>query len=343
MHLLTEGAPATASGPAQAQPTPARIFDTLLLSGLRADALTTAIELGLFTAIADGARTAEAIATKCSASVRGIAALCNFLTVNAYLSKSGDDYELTAESRQFLNRHSPAYVGSVAEFYADRRKALTAVGESVRTGVAAGPISDEAWVTFAESMIPAAAPVARAAAERLDAASLGAIDVLDVAASHGEYGFAIARANPRARIVAVDLPDVIATATRRAKQSGFADRYRTIAGSVFDVPLEGPYDLVLLPNLLHNFDLATNEAMLAKLFAAIKPGGRLATIEFVPNDDRVSPPWPAQFTLVMVAQTAGNAYTFSELDAVLRKAGFAKSESYPLPPTPQTLIVSKKR
>jgi SAM-dependent methyltransferase len=342
MHLLNDDGKIATSDAARTEPTPARIFDTLLFAHLRGDALKAAVDLALFTAIADGAVTADAIAAKCSASPRGIASLCNFLTVNGFLSKSDDRYDLTPESRLFLNQHSPAYVGSVAAFLGSCREAFAKVGESVRTGVAAESISDECWLTFADSMIPLAAPVARAAAERLDAASLGAIEVLDIAASHGEYGLAIARANPHARIVAIDLPQVVERAARRAKQSGFADRYRAIPGSVFDVSLEGPYDLVLLPNLLHSFDRTTNEKLLAKIFAAVKPGGRLATIDFVPNDDRVSPAWPAQFSLVMVAQNAGNTYTFSEIDAWLRKAGFAASESYPLPPSPQTMIVSKK-
>ncbi len=330
------------AAPTHSEPTPARIFDTLLYSQLRGDALKAAIELKVFTAIADGATGPDAIAAKCGASRRGIAALCDFLTVNGFLTKDGTKYDLAPDSRLFLNEHSPAYVGAAAAFLA-RNQAFVNLAETVRTGVAPDEDPGDMWPLFAQSMLPLAAPAARAVAERLDVASLGAIDVLDIAASHGEYGLAIARLNAQARIVGLDLPQVVEFAARRAQQGGFADRYRTIAGSAFDEALRGPYDLVLLPNLLHSFEREANARLLAKIFAALKPGGRLGTVEFVPNEDRVSPPWPAQFSLVMIAQNSGDTYTFAELEAALRAAGFEKSEAFALPPSPQTLVVSYKR
>jgi hypothetical protein len=65
------------------------------------------------------------------------------------------------------------------------------------------------------------------------------------------------------------------------------------------------------------------------------------TLEFVPNDDRVSPPVEALFSLTMLSSTpSGDAYTFAELKNMFENAGFSKNEHYPLAPTPQHLIVS---
>jgi hypothetical protein len=67
------------------------------------------------------------------------------------------------------------------------------------------------------------------------------------------------------------------------------------------------------------------------------------TLEFVPNDDRVTPPGEALFPLIMLAATpAGDAYTFAELDSMLRKAGFAHNEHRPMPGMPQHWIASRK-
>ena len=80
-----------------------------------------------------------------------------------------------------------------------------------------------------------------------------------------------------------------------------------------------------------------------KVYDALKPGGKAVTLEFVPNDDRVSPPGEALFSLVMLASTpAGDAYTFAELEKMCRDAGFAENVHVPMPPMPQHLVISTK-
>ena len=72
------------------------------------------------------------------------------------------------------------------------------------------------------------------------------------------------------------------------------------------------------------------------------PGGRVAIAEFVPNEDRVSPPMPAMFAYMMLATTpAGTSFPPSALERMLTRAGFCESDFAPLPPTPQTLIVAE--
>jgi hypothetical protein len=106
------------------------------------------------------------------------------------------------------------------------------------------------------------------------------------------------------------------------------------------VDLGSGYDLVLLPNFLHHFDHATNVKLLKRVRAALKPGGRVATVEFVPNEDRVSPASAAAFSMMMLGSTeSGDAYTFKELDAMFRDAGFGESTAQEL--GPETLVLTK--
>jgi 2-polyprenyl-3-methyl-5-hydroxy-6-metoxy-1,4-benzoquinol methylase len=145
-----------------------------------------------------------------------------------------------------------------------------------------------------------------------------------------------------ARIIAVDWKAVLEVATENAKQAGVAERHEALAGSAFDVDFGSGYDLVLLTNFLHHFDVPTIEGLLRKIRAALKPGGRVATLEFVPNEDRVTPPAAAAFAMVMLGSTrTGDAYTFSEYETMFRNAGFARSEIRTLPRMPQSLIVSE--
>jgi hypothetical protein len=110
---------------------------------------------------------------------------------------------------------------------------------------------------------------------------------------------------------------------------------------MFEVELGTGYDLVLVPNFLHHFDKTTNTALLAKLRRAMKTGGTIAIVDFVPNEDRVSPPTAASFSLQMLGATdGGEAYTFSDLDRMLAAAGFSDRRAQPLGPTPQTLVTA---
>ncbi len=113
-----------------------------------------------------------------------------------------------------------------------------------------------------------------------------------------------------------------------------------LPGSAFEVDFGGPYDAVLLTNFLHHFDKPTSIALLKKVQAALKPGGRAATLEFVPDEDRVSPPMPAAFSLIMLVTTAaGDAYTLSELTAMYREAGFKDIKGHPIPRSPHTVVI----
>ena len=155
------------------------------------------------------------------------------------------------------------------------------------------------------------------------------------------FGITVLRANPEATVTAVDWKNVLEVAKGNATKFGVSGRYSTIPGSIFDVEIGNGYDLVLIPNFLHHFDVETCEKLLKKLHAALKPGGRVATLEFVPNDDRVTPPMPAAFALSMLASTpSGDAYTQAELKSMAQNAGFTRHEFHPMPPSPHSILIS---
>lgn len=332
------------------QPSPELFFETLF-AYQRTAALKAAIELGLFTAIGEGAQTPPAMAEKCNASARGLRILCDYLTIGGFLTKAQDQYALTPDSAVFLDRRSPAYAGSAATFLVSPMmvESFNHIADAVRKGGTAisaeGSMEPEhpIWIEFARAMAPLIAMPAEAIARLLDAEAGEPWKVLDIAAGHGIFGITLAKQNPNAEVFAVDWAGVLAVAEENARAAGVSDRHHKIAGSAFEVDFGEGYDVVLLTNFLHHFDQATNEALLRKVHAALKPGGRAVTLEFVPNTDRVSPPQSAAFSLVMLATTAnGDAYTFAEFDEMFRNAGFTSSELHALPPSFQQAIVSVK-
>jgi ubiquinone/menaquinone biosynthesis C-methylase UbiE len=167
--------------------------------------------------------------------------------------------------------------------------------------------------------------------------------ILDIAAGHGIFGIAFARHYPAARVTALDWQSVLQVARENAQKSGVANRFRTIAGSAFGVDFEGEYDLVLITNFLHHFGPAACEQLLRKVHAALAPAGRAVTLEFIPEEDRVSPAIPAQFSLTMLAGTPeGDAYTLSEYQRMFSKAGFSETTMQDLPPTFFRALISRK-
>jgi ubiquinone/menaquinone biosynthesis C-methylase UbiE len=331
-------------------PSPALIFETLN-AYQRSGALHAAIELDLFTAIAEGNTSARMIAERIKASIKGTRVLCDYLTVMGFLNKQRDDYSLGSDASVFLNRHSPAYIGSISRFLGNVEglEAFKDIAAIVRKGGTVmgqeGMESAEnpVWVEFARSMAPLTTIPAQLIADLIGAKDGSKWKVLDIAAGHGIFGITIAKNNPNAEIVALDWASVLEVAEENARSAGLADRFRKIPGSAFEVDFESGYNIVLITNFLHHFDIATNEGLLRKVYAAMAPGGRTVTVDFIPNEDRVTPPQDATFSLMMLGATAGgDAYTFSEYDRMFRSAGFSRNELRELAPSPQRVIVSYK-
>ena len=324
------------------------VFDTLF-AYQRSAALKSAIDLEVFTAIDEGALTTEAIARRSGASERGTRILCDYLTVAGLLKKSDGTYQLTPESAAFLSKRSPTYLGTTAAFLLlpELKRNFDDLTAAVRRGgvsAAGNTVADEnpIWVEFARAMAPMMMPAAHAIADLVAGPSTGPVRVLDVAAGHGMFGITVAQRNPRAEITAVDWAPVLTVAQENARHAAVHERHRTLPGDAFKVDFGVDYDVALVTNFLHHFDQATCTKLLQKIHAALKPGGRLAILEFVPNPDRVSPPVPAGFSLTMLAGTPhGDAYTFAELRQQLEDAGFTNVSRHALP-TPETLLLAEK-
>ena len=185
------------------------------------------------------------------------------------------------------------------------------------------------WVRFAETMMPLMQMPAEIMATELRKGG-EAQKVLDVAAGHGIFGIAVAKQNPAAHVYAADWKNVLEVASKNAQALGVADRYHLLPGSAFETEFGTNYDLVLITNFLHHFDSPTCTGFMRKVHSALKPGGRAAIAELVPNPDRITPPTAAAFSMMMLATTSkGDAYTFVELESISKNAGFTRVELAP--------------
>ncbi|MBO0723158.1 MAG: methyltransferase type 12, partial [Blastocatellia bacterium] len=186
-----------------APPSPELLFRTIN-SYQQTEVIKGAIELDVFTAIAEGHTTPAALAVKCKAAERGMRILCDYLTILGFLTKEGERYALTQDSALFLDRRSPTYMGSVIEFLLApiMYDSFKNVAEVVRKGGAVyseeGSTSPEnpVWVRFARAMMPALRILAQLLANLIELDKDRKIKVLDIAASHGLYGITFAQQYP---------------------------------------------------------------------------------------------------------------------------------------------------
>jgi precorrin-6B methylase 2 len=334
------------------EPSPILFFETVN-AYQRSAAIKAAIELDVFTRLAEGKTSAQELAGSCETDERGMRILCDYLTVIGFLTKEDNRYQLTHDSAVFLNRNSPAFLGGAIEFLLSPMlvESFDNLTEAVRKGGTAlsedGSIAPEhpVWVRFARAMAPMMAMPAQLMAQIIEGQMPERkLRVLDIAAGHGMFGITVAKQLPNAEITALDWPNVLEVASENAERAGVGERYNLLPGSAFEVDFGAGYDLILLTNFLHHFDPQTCESLLKRVHAALADGGKAVTLEFVPNEDRISPPGSAMFSLVMLGSTPhGDAYTFSELEGMFARSGFSRSVLHPLPPAfPQQLVISEK-
>lgn len=326
---------------------PGLVFETLL-AYQRTAALRAAIDIDLFGQLGAGPADSAELARRCNVSERGVRILCDYLTTLGLAEKDDGLYGHSPTSAAFLDPRSPTCMASIVGLLGhpdilrpwDQLTDIVRSGRTVLPGEGTVEPENPVWVDFARSMVPMIAPAVAPLASAVLAHRSGPIRVLDVAAGHGMFGIEIARQNPAARIVALDWHAVLEVAKENARAAGVLDQVEFVAGSAFEVEFGGPYDAVLLTNFLHHFDEATCVALLRKVRAALRPGGISATLEFVPNEDRVSPPIAAQFSLMMLGTTAtGDAYTLRDLRRMHLAAGFAGLADEVIPAGVQTIVL----
>ena len=188
-------------------------------------------------------------------------------------------YTLTPSSAVFLDRASPAYLGSAVRLL--HAPSLTEAYEDLAATIRRGRIhtsehgttepDHQAWVEFARSMGPMMTPAAQGAAALIQLDPSRETRVLDISASHGVFGITLVKAHPQAHLVALDWESVPAITEENAAAAGIAHQFSKITGDAFAVDLGNDYDVVLVPNFLHHFSIKQCTHVLRRIHAAFAP------------------------------------------------------------------------
>jgi ubiquinone/menaquinone biosynthesis C-methylase UbiE len=330
------------------RPTAERILD--MASGYEpALILEAAVRTGVFDALDDRPLALGEVVQRTGASERGLRALLNALVSLDLLARDGARYALTEESAAYLVSTRPAYQGYMCKHVS--RHLLprwTQLTEVVRTGRPARAVNAQDhggafFREFVEDIFPMSYDAARALADDLGLASAaGPVRVLDLAAGSGVWGIALAEASPHVTVTAVDWPAVLPVTRRIAERHGVVERFRFVEGDVLDADVGRSHNVATLGHILHSEGEPRSRTLLRKTFDALAPGGTAVIAEFVADEDRAGPPSAMIFAVNMLIGTeAGDTFTFEEMAAWLRDAGFADVRELDAP-GPSPLILATK-
>lgn len=297
-------------------------------------ALHAGVKLDLFTPLSDGPVSAAELATRLSLNVRGLAMLLDALAALELLSKHGQDYQATPFAAQFLSTNSPAYLGHIILHHHHLVDSWARLDEAVRSGQPARRSvshgSDEKErESFLLGMYNLATLLAPQVVRQIDLAKCR--HLLDLGGGPGTYAIHFCMQNPGLQATIFDLPTTRSIAELKINQFKLQERINFVAGDFQDDSLSGCYDVAWLSHVLHGEGEAGCAVMLQKTVEVLEPGGRLLVQEFVLDDTRDSPLFPALFSLNMLLGTPqGKAYSEGEIKALLEAAGLAHIERLPV-------------
>jgi SAM-dependent methyltransferase len=316
-----------------------------------ARAIQIALKLGIFEKLGAASLDERELASAIGAEPRATATLANALVALGLLLKAEGRYQLVRSSHRFLVESSPEYLGGMILFDAELWDEWGRLEVSIRTGAPARtpdmfqatPAATARFIRAMDSLVRARGDD-RWTAEHLDLRGVCAI--ADLGGGPGTYLVEFLRRYPELNGSIWDLPATLEVArdllNRRAPS--ILPRIELRAVDYLAGELPGPVDAVFMSNIIHSESETVNEALMAKCFRALTPGGLIAIKDHIMNPDLTEPPAGAVFALYLLLTTRGRDYSFDETAGWLRSAGFVNIQLTPLPSPPFTSsIVSARR
>jgi SAM-dependent methyltransferase len=195
-----------------------------------------------------------------------------------------------------------------------------------REGIKSAMENEAAARHFTLALAGRAKNVAPVLAERVSLADTNLL--LDVAGGTGIYSVALLQKNPRLSAIILDRPEVLKVAQEFAHAYGVADRLRAQAGDMFRDPLPSA-DVIMLSNILHDWDVPECRMLIQRCATALRPGGRLLIHDAFLNDTLDGSLPLALYSAALFQRTEGRLYSVAEHIAWLHEAGLQANQPIP--------------
>jgi ubiquinone/menaquinone biosynthesis C-methylase UbiE len=297
--------------------------------------LDACIEYDLFSLIDRGLQTAEEIARAAGTDARATRIVLDSLPALSLVEKRQGKYFLMPAAKAFLVRGKPSYVGDFRHVALALWDGMAHLKESLKTGKPSSRMDTVTELKVWEKLVLGIIVIAEPAAKTLcDVLKIGTertgLKVLDIAGGSSIFGMTVLARDPRAEITQLDWPNVNAVAKKLNKERGLEGKIRFIDGEHNSTKIEeGYYDLVLASNFCRFESPKGNQALFAKAFSALQPGGIFVVNDFVPNEERTEPTFALRFSVYTLTHTAeGECWTLAQYSDWLKKAGFKSIDTH---------------
>jgi len=315
--------------------------------------LLSAIEIGVFTELAQGAQPLDALSGRLGLHPRAARDFLDALVALGFLTRDGGTYANTLDADLFLDRKKPSYIGGILEMANHRLYPFWGhLTEALRTGLPQNEVRSGGSGLFEalyadparlKQFLAAMTGISHGANMTIAKAFPWAEyrTFVDVGTAQGDLAAQIARANPHLRGEGFDLPEVAPIFEEYVARVGVADRVTFHAGSFFTDALPKA-DVVLMGHILHDWDLPTKKMLIAKAFDAVPTGGALVVYEAIIDDDRSKNAFGLLMSLNMLIETpAGFDYTGADCAGWMTEAGFTSTRVEPLV-GPDSMVIAIK-
>jgi SAM-dependent methyltransferase len=300
--------------------------------------------LGVFRLLEKGPMAEEALRTALGLAPRAFRVLTTALRAMGTLTcPAAGVLGLTPLASTHLVSSSPCHVGDYFSLAAGSpgvhamverlRTNRPAVGDSggvafiYREGLVSAMDAESGARFFTLALSGRARNVAPVLAEQMPLA--GARLLVDVGGGTGVYSIALLRANPDLKAVVWDRPEVLRVAAEFAAESGVSDRLDLRGGDMFADPFPVGADVVLLSNILHDWDEPECLRLLRRCAEGLPPGGRLLIHDVFLDDDLGGPLPIALYSAALFSVTEGRAYSIAEYRRMLEASGFGVTQWLP--------------
>lgn len=310
--------------------------------------LLTAVSFQLFTTLAEkktmkAREIKDILALKCTD--RNVYDFLDALTVFGFLKREGildtAVYSNTIDTDTFLDKNKPSYIGGILEMMNNRLYGFWGnLGEGLLTGLPQNEAkrsedffgliySDpEKLKEFTNAMSGIQMGNFMAFAQKFHFANYKTL--IDVGGSAGLLSLMVAKHNPHMHCTSFDLPPVEPIANATIQQFGLANRVKTASGDFFTMPIPNA-DVVVMGNILHDWDEENKIALMRKAFDALPEGGAFVAIEGIIDDERKQNVFGMMMSLNMLIETGtGFDYTFADFNRWANIAGFNSTAILPL-------------
>jgi hypothetical protein len=304
--------------------------------------LMSAVELGVFGALATGPLNTEALRRRLGIHERAARDFFDALVAQGLLQRDHAGlYRNSPEAAHFLDPAGTGYIGGIIEMFSARLYGFWGtLTEGLRTGepqneansggdLFANLYADPARLEgFLRGMTGLTSPVADAL---IYAFPWGTVNsVFDIGSAQGCVPVRLAQAFPYLKAGGFDLQEVEPIFSRFVADHGLGERVRFVPGDFFNDNLPSA-DVLVMGSILHDWDLPTKRMLLEKAYAALPQGGSLIVTEMLIDDERCDHLPGLLMSLNMLIETRGG-FDFTGADCIgwMRDTGFTSTRTVSL-------------